>query len=649
MLQRRVRTDLRARACRAVERNMIFQAALWVFALGVSLMFSQQFEAQSFALAVVAVTFCATISAARAFSAGGLQISFSPLLKVGTAFWVLALISVFLSEVRFESFLYFWFFSCLPLAFIAFAAAPEPQKFFKAGAAGFALVVLFLGFSTLAQFLFFRGMLNNDMVAWPMVDPNALAAMLSLGFFGALGVMLGAQNRMHSNAALAAALLLAAAIIVSGSRAGLVALALVLPVFLWLNAAQVKRHKRCVAALGIGAAALIAALAWGHAPMLVKWFWISDAPGEALKSVDVRLATWASAWEIIKDHFWFGTGIGTFFLYYPEYRGADYYSSGLFVHNDPLQFWAEMGVLAPILFYAFLAGAVVRTSKALKRAGPDTSLRTIIVTAFCALGAMIAHTHVSFHFYVLPILLSTGFLLALWFWATGRALGGAQPVLRLPAGWTRATVWAVCFMPFVLCMGVFTAAAGSDILLRRAQDSSVAGDMQSFAADVNAAAKLSQNMNAKAFLMAASVPAGILEAKKDGVGAQEKEDLYKQASGLLDRAQALNPRLADIYYQKAVLEKLMQQDEKIEGILKEALRINPLHARSRIMLAARYKDAGGRMQEAVDLMKAGIEWPYRDEEGLAYYQQAAVLFLEGGDMQAHELALRKMTALLRRR
>ncbi|HBR68043.1 MAG TPA: hypothetical protein DEA55_01560 [Rhodospirillaceae bacterium] len=627
---------------------MIFQVALWILALGVSLMFSQAFEAQSFALAVVFIALCATVSVARSFGAGGLRISFSPLLKAGAAFWVLALISVILSETRFESFLYFWFFSCLPLAFIAFTAAPEPEKFFRAGAAGFGLIALFLGVSTLAQFLFFRGMLNNGMVAWPMVDPNALAAMLSLGLFGAMGVMLGAQNRMHSNASLVTALVLAAAIIVSGSRAGIVALALVFPVFLWLNAALVKKHKRCLMALGAGAAVIFALFAWGGAPMPVKWLWIADAPDEGLKSVGVRLATWSSAWEMIKDHFWFGTGIGTFFLYYPEYRSKDFVSAGFTAHSDPLQFWAEMGVLAPILFYAFLAGAIIRTMKALKAAEKNSSLRVIIVTTFCALGAMIAHTHVSFHFYVLPILLGTGFLLALWFWATGQALGGAQSLLRLPEGWTRATAWAVCFMPFVLCMGVFTAAAGSDILLRRAQDASVAGDMQSFAADVNAAAKISQNMNARAFLMAASVPIGILDAKKDGAGAQEKEDLYKQALGLLDRAQRLNPRLADAYYQKAVLKKLMQRDDNIESLLQEAQRINPLHAPSRGMLAAHYQKTG-RMPEAMAVMKAGLEWPYRDEAALAYYQQAALLFLEGGDMQAQEAALKKMNALLRRR
>jgi hypothetical protein len=58
------------------------------------------------------------------------------------------------------------------------------------------------------------------------------------------------------------------------------------------------------------------------------------------------------------------TGIGTFYLYYPAVNTGDYFSTGRMAHSDPLQFWAEMGVLAPLLFYGFIIAACAATRRA---------------------------------------------------------------------------------------------------------------------------------------------------------------------------------------------------------------------------------------------------------------------------------------------
>ena len=73
-----------------------------------------------------------------------------------------------------------------------------------------------------------------------------------------------------------------------------------------------------------------------------------------MASMADRFHLWNSTWEMAKDHFWLGTGLATFFFFYPQYRNPEDSSDGFFSHMDPLQFWAETGVFAPILFYGVL-------------------------------------------------------------------------------------------------------------------------------------------------------------------------------------------------------------------------------------------------------------------------------------------------------
>ncbi|MBK9562665.1 MAG: O-antigen ligase family protein [Micavibrio sp.] len=128
-----------------------------------------------------------------------------------------------------------------------------------------------------------------------------------------------------------------------------------------------------------------------------------------------RPAIWAATWQIIREHAWTGTGIGTFYLYYPAVNTGDYYSTGRMAHNDPLQFWAEMGVLAPLLFYAFIIAACAATRRALKNIAPDDPARIHIIAPFCALGALVLHAHVNFPFYIPATLMLAGIFAGYWF------------------------------------------------------------------------------------------------------------------------------------------------------------------------------------------------------------------------------------------
>ncbi len=80
-------------------------------------------------------------------------------------------------------------------------------------------------------------------------------------------------------------------------------------------------------------------------------------------SVQQRMETYRVAWEMVKDHPWFGIGLGQLGIQYPLYQHrpfqpADYpqhpYTYSEHVHNEFLQFWVEGGLPGLLLFLSLL-------------------------------------------------------------------------------------------------------------------------------------------------------------------------------------------------------------------------------------------------------------------------------------------------------
>lgn len=75
-----------------------------------------------------------------------------------------------------------------------------------------------------------------------------------------------------------------------------------------------------------------------------------------------RLAAWRSTLQIVGDHPWFGTGLGTFPYIFPLYRSNEIPMLGVWdtAHNTPLEFAAELGLpLAALVGFAWLVAFVV--------------------------------------------------------------------------------------------------------------------------------------------------------------------------------------------------------------------------------------------------------------------------------------------------
>jgi hypothetical protein len=495
------------------------------------------------------------------------------LVLCGLGFWTLALTSVIFSQVPYVSFIYFCLFSAMPLSFLLPPALQQKEAFFRYTGYGLGALFTALGVFSIVEYFTLPDWLNHGSLHWPLTDPNSFAEMYALAFFCSFGLMLAGRTRLHSDAGLFLSLLFMACVFMSGSKGVLFCLLAALAIFAAAAWPHVRKHWRCCAWPAGGSVAIFAALtALGASPQKAFWLKYSTEYGLYPRNTLIQ-----GAWEIGWAHAWTGTGIGTFFLYYPEHRRGDTHSAGFMAHNDPLQFFSEMGIFAPILFYGFIAMAGLRTLNALKFAPPASAERIHIMVPFCALGTLAVHAHMNFDLNVMALLMLSGLLMSYWHARTQEA--PAFIVLSKNARGIAA---------FAVFMGAFSFAAlqGSEILTNRAQQRIGDGDLEGFMHDVNTADQLAMGRNARALTLAASVPIVVLETNKE-IGGEERKAHAKRAEGFLTRAEALNPRLPAVpYYRARLYATAGGKDPAVpEQLLRQALHIDPMHMASRQMLA----------------------------------------------------------------
>ena len=108
-----------------------------------------------------------------------------------------------------------------------------------------------------------------------------------------------------------------------------------------------------------------------------------------------RLAAYRSAFRIIHDYPWFGTGLGTFTSIFPAYRSGDISIYGVWnvAHSTPLELTIELGIPLFLIITAGWIAAIVVLIRGTGRSRRDTVLPLIALAV-----ALIALLHSSVDF-----------------------------------------------------------------------------------------------------------------------------------------------------------------------------------------------------------------------------------------------------------
>ncbi|MDB5492566.1 MAG: putative bicarbonate transporter, family protein [Micavibrio sp.] len=516
------------------------------------------------------------------------------------ALTVLTLLTFAVSTIPFSSQIALCVFIALPLTFFTTSCIVAAKA--RQDVLIFALpVFLILSFWAIAQSLF-----TGMRAPGPFLDPNMLAAILSIGLLCATGFALEKKKPVYT----LPAFILFSGLIATGSRSGLAASMIAMATLIFASGIRLSRKTLIQMAL----IALSVLLLLG-ASLLHQ---LGNIANLAAPSVTDRLDLWHAAWQIALAHPFFGTGPGTFHFYYPAWRMPADQSLGNFAHSDPLQMAAEMGFAAPVLLYGLLLCVFLHTRAAVKRTVNETQ-RLAILTPFAALLTVALQAHINYPLYLLPVMIACGVLLALWHRATFLVTGEGVTSLTLSRRSQIFTVSGGLLLALCVLGLSFTASAGFYYLKKSRE----AADPQTVLIALGHAEIRGPLSFIDPEVEMARTNLHLLNQTDNIKSEKLKRTLLAETKRLLDNAAYWNPAWAEIDFLRGQMEQTEGSKLLMVTDWKEALRKNPMHFAARENLAEALL-AEGRRDDAINIVTGGLQYPHT----IAYREWAVAFLME---------------------
>lgn len=557
--------------------------------------------------------------------------------------WVIA--SVLWSEVKPVTLIYIGMFSVMFVTFLSQTIAGQ-DGFYKWGAILAAPVFAALGIWAIVQNFFLNEYFWGQ-AQHPLADPSSLGGLLCLPFMLAVAGMFGFKRTGLKALSLILALILAGGIMATVARGPVFALIPAVAALIFMMWPQVKSGWKYALALIVGVGLVFTSLTLNPNKTHDLGSEISNTVTFEGDISNGRFYLWNGTWDMIKERPLLGTGFGTYSLYFPEYKDERYTAAVHHAHNDPLQYWAELGILGPVLFYALAIAGLVRTIKALKKLRPEqVTERTMIAGGFAALTALVVQAHVSFLFYNLSILFVAGFVLALWFYGTRLALAEDEVGTREQESAGMINLIGLS-LPFLMIGGLFVSVMLGDHYTNKAAKSLSAHDMDGFVENINKSGNISNGMNFRSYLLAVNVPISILMAEKSALSDEDKRALYDQATGYMEKVLSINPRSDAAYFYMAKIQEIAGVGVVPEGaptreeLYKKSLALNSMNLQSRLSLYDLYKVEGRPLADLIAIMEPAKDMFFNSRLASNYYGELAKLYVEAEDYGKVEGVLHK--------
>lgn len=262
-----------------------------------------------------------------------------------------------------------------------------------------ALVGLLQKFAGNGRLLWIREVEAVELTFGPFVNRNHAAGFLELLFPLPVAMILAqgvARERWGVCGLLAC--VMGTALALTGSRGGVLVLGvelLLLPLLWWAMNAAARPSLRFGALLVaiVGAGIALGVLWIGAEPIVSRWSAIEGITNTLHDPLN-RPMIWRATWEMIRDHPWWGVGLGAYSIAYTRYDR----STGLWrveqAHNDYLQLVAELGVWGLLL----LLGVVTALGRAARRALRSTAVHPAArFDRALALGVTVALLGIGIH------------------------------------------------------------------------------------------------------------------------------------------------------------------------------------------------------------------------------------------------------------
>jgi O-antigen ligase len=230
----------------------------------------------------------------------------------------------------------------------------------------------------------------------PFVNSNHFAGFVELVVpLGLAMLLLRARKPEQLTLLLLFTIVPVAALVLAGSRGGIISLLLELALLAFVSRTQQIGRRQLLGAAGIALLAGTFTL-WLGVSTAVEHFERLTHGGIAS---ELRISLYKDTWRIFRDHPWTGTGLGTLVTVYPQY--ASFYDGRIVehAHNDYLELLSDAGVLGGLCGLTFVGLLLWRSLAGLQFAR-GRSVRAIRAGAVAGCAGLLVHGLVDFNFHI---------------------------------------------------------------------------------------------------------------------------------------------------------------------------------------------------------------------------------------------------------
>ncbi len=226
------------------------------------------------------------------------------------------------------------------------------------------------------------------------LNRNHLAGLLELTSGVCLGLWFMALRAHKITGSLVFGLFSAflfAGLLRTGSRTGILCMALTLSFFLLFSARKFFKQSFLFSGAFL---VLLAGIAWVSRPVFLARF--LDPDDRWLPWQSERWFVWRDAFKMLLRHPWFGTGLGAFERVFPAYQSGTVSMGWAHAHQDYLELAAGLGIPAFMVLVFSWAGLLFPGISKLKTADP--AVLPLAMGIFVSLGAFLLHGLTDFNF-----------------------------------------------------------------------------------------------------------------------------------------------------------------------------------------------------------------------------------------------------------
>lgn len=522
------------------------------------------------------------------------------------AFFAYISLSMLWSTVPYASLMTWLNLMVLPILLIGLLCHPDRQNMIRN-----TMVCLYGLAALMSLYILWQFFIENiSRASGPLPNPNNTAALLNLFLLPALSYTLfGPRRHLRFSAPFSA--LLFAALLATGSRGGLVFCGAGALFLLLVQKDMWRAHVKNMGVMALLISGLLGFFLLFSASPLPDSLSAIGNPSQDASGFE-RLAIWEATLNLVKDHLWGGTGLGTFYLYYPSYRlPADQLSWGHWAHNDALQFAAETGLLSLLLFYAVIIAWFSRGLKSLYRSDMPPDKKLILAGIMAGLMAFTLHAHIEFQFYIAASLIVCAVMMAAFYHLT--ALDNSYLILKPRKA--DGLIWGGSLMiaGLLICLTIISSAAGNWHMVK-ADQAMNRGDIDKFMTEINKTRRYAPRSFIDPDVRLAGLYVDLISRPGGNMTAEDRQQTYQEAHALLDGASIANPAWADIDHKRAKLylyiddETEPDRKNKARASWEKALRKNPMHYHAREEYV-RFLIRQGDVEKAYLLIEQGLRFP----------------------------------------